>query len=136
MMARQSTVKAFFNQALAGSRDRVDTGCQRGGDLAVAPSLTRVRGVGFQQDACFQLLPRWVLSFPDHRVQLVPLVVAERHDVFFVMATRAPSATNRRAVARPIPLFPPVMRAVLFVSRIRYLPGWDAFEDYDHNPHR
>jgi hypothetical protein len=81
MMARQSTVKAFFNQALAGSRDRVDTGCQRGGDLAVAPSLTRVRGVGFQQDACFQLLPRRVFSFPDHRVQLVPLVIAERHDV-------------------------------------------------------
>src|ERR1700675_1431568 len=30
-----------------------------------------------------------------------------------VIATRAPSATNRRAVARPIPLFPPVIRAHL-----------------------
>ena len=34
-----------------------------------------------------------------------------------VMATFAPSATNSFAVARPMPLFPPVMNAVLFASR-------------------
>jgi hypothetical protein len=33
------------------------------------------------------------------------------------MATLAPSATNNLAVARPMPLFPPVMNAVLFASR-------------------
>ena len=79
----QSIVQAFFNQALAGSRDRIDAGFQRGGDLAVAPSLAGVRGVGFQQNACFQLLPRRVLSLLDHRVQLVTFLVAERDDVFF-----------------------------------------------------
>ena len=35
-----------------------------------------------------------------------------------VMATCAPSAMKRRAVARPMPLFPPVMRAFLPVSFI------------------
>jgi hypothetical protein len=35
-----------------------------------------------------------------------------------VIATRAPSATNRRAVARPIPLFPPVIRAVFPFNNI------------------
>src|SRR5258706_6046616 len=34
------------------------------------------------------------------------------------MATRAPSATNSRAVASPMPLLPPVINAVLFASRI------------------
>ena len=54
-----------------------------GGDLAVAPSLAGVRGVGFEQDTRFQLLPRRVLSLPDHRVQLVALLIAERDDAFF-----------------------------------------------------
>jgi hypothetical protein len=34
------------------------------------------------------------------------------------IATRAPSATNSRAVASPMPLLPPVMNAVLFASRM------------------
>ena len=34
------------------------------------------------------------------------------------MATLAPSATNSRAVARPMPLLPPVINAVLFASRM------------------
>ena len=32
------------------------------------------------------------------------------------MATRAPSATNSRAVANPMPLLPPVIKAVLVLS--------------------
>jgi hypothetical protein len=43
-------------------------GAQGGDDLAVAPSLAGVRGVCFQQDACFQLLSRRVFSLPDHRI--------------------------------------------------------------------
>src|ERR1700754_4700216 len=38
-----------------------------------------------------------------------------------VMATLAPSFANRRAVARPIPLLPPVMSAVLPLSFMRHL---------------
>jgi hypothetical protein len=34
------------------------------------------------------------------------------------MATRAPSAMNSFAVAKPMPLLPPVMKAVLFASRM------------------
>src|SRR5580704_6574469 len=82
MMPLQRTVQAFFNQALAGSSDRIDTGLQSGGDLAVAPSLTGVRCVCLQPDARFQLAPRRMLSLADQRVQLIPLVVAERDDVF------------------------------------------------------
>src|SRR3984957_11034272 len=82
MMTRQSPVHAFFNQMLAGSRDRIDAGFQRGGNLAVAPPIAGVRGVGFQQDTCLQQLPRGVLSLADHRVRLTTFLVAERHDVF------------------------------------------------------
>ena len=83
MMTRQGAVDAFFNQALAGSGDIIDAGLQSGGDLAVASSLAGVRRVGFQQDARFQLLPRRVLAPPDHRVQMITLLIAERDDVFF-----------------------------------------------------
>src|SRR5215831_1057500 len=38
-----------------------------------------------------------------------------------VITTRAPSATNRRAVARPIPLLPPVISAVLSISGTGFL---------------
>jgi hypothetical protein len=82
MMPLQRAIQAFFNQALACSRDRIDAGFQGGGDLAVAPSLAGVRGVGFQQDACFQLLPRGVLALTDHRIQLITFFVAQRDDVF------------------------------------------------------
>jgi hypothetical protein len=42
------------------------------------------------------------------------------------MATLAPSATNRFAVANPMPLLPPVMSAALFWSCMRFLDssGW------------
>jgi hypothetical protein len=42
----------------------------------------------------------------------------ERCRIAPVIATRAPSATNRRAAARPFPLFPPVIRAVLPFNNI------------------
>src|SRR5437660_5281632 len=48
-----------------------------------------------------------------------PSISAAASNVFLLrptMATRAPSARNRRAVARPMPLLPPVMSAVLFAS--------------------
>src|SRR6266850_1161003 len=48
-----------------------------------------------------------------------PSISAAASNVFLLrptMATRAPSARNRRAVARPMPLLPPVIRAVLFAS--------------------
>jgi len=83
MMPPQGTIQAFFNQALAGSGNRIDAGGQSGGDLAVAPSLAGVRRVGFQQDTRFQLLPRRVLSLLDHHVQLIPFLIAERDDIFF-----------------------------------------------------
>ena len=78
MMTFQGTFQASFNQALARAGDRVDAGAQGGGDLAVAPSLAGVRGIGFQQNACFQQLPRRVLSLVDHRVQLVALRICDR----------------------------------------------------------
>ena len=68
MMALQGTVQTFLNQALAGPGNGIDAGLQGGGDLTVAPSLAGVRGVCFQQDACFQLLSRRVFSLPDHRI--------------------------------------------------------------------
>ena len=39
-----------------------------------------------------------------------------------VIATRAPSATNSLAVAKPMPLLPPVIRAALFARRIGQTP--------------
>ena len=83
MMTLQGAIQASLDQTLMSSGDRIDAGLQSVGDLAVAPSLAGVRGVGFQQDTRFQLLPRRVLSLSDHRVQLVALLIAERDDVFF-----------------------------------------------------
>ena len=83
MMTLQDTIQASLDQTLTRSGDCIDTGLQSGGELAVAPSLAGVRGVGFQRDTRFQLLPRQVLSPSDHRVQLVALLIAERDDVFF-----------------------------------------------------
>jgi len=44
-----------------------------------------------------------------------------------VMATSAPSAMKRRAVARPMPLFPPVMKAIFPASRMSSPPDYDAW---------
>ncbi len=76
MMTRQGTVQAFLDEALAGPGNRIDAGAQGSGYLAVAPSLAGVRGVGFQQNACFQMLPGRVSSLLDHRVQSVALLIA------------------------------------------------------------
>ena len=63
MMALQGAIQASLDQTLTSSGDRIDAGLQSVGDLAVAPSLAGVRGVGFQQDTRFQLLPRRVFPF-------------------------------------------------------------------------
>src|SRR6266404_5748396 len=60
MLANQGGLEPFFDQPLARPRDRVDTGLQRRRDLAVAPALTTVRGVGFQQDPGLQQLLCWL----------------------------------------------------------------------------
>src|SRR5450756_27261 len=82
MMTLQGPIKAFLDEPLAGSGNRIDTGLQGGGDLAVAPCFAGVRGVGFEQDACFQEHARGVFALSDRRVQLLPFLIAELHDVF------------------------------------------------------
>ena len=62
MFANQGGLEPFFDQPLARPRDRVDTGLQCRRDLAVAPALTTVRGIGFQQDPGLQQLLCWMVS--------------------------------------------------------------------------
>src|SRR5467141_982263 len=65
MLANQGGLEPFFDQPLARPRDRVDTALQGRRDLAVAPALTTVRGVGFQQDPGLQQLLCWMVSAMD-----------------------------------------------------------------------
>jgi hypothetical protein len=65
MLADQDGLEAFFHQLLAGPRDRVDTGIEGCGDLAVAPCLARselsafnrMRAVVSCRAGC---LPAWI----------------------------------------------------------------------------
>src|SRR6202035_2137033 len=82
MLANQGGLEPFFDQPLARPRDRVDTGLQRRRDLAVAPALTTVRGVGFQQDPGLQQLLCWMVSAMDKRGEMLSLPIAQRHYVF------------------------------------------------------
>ncbi len=66
MITPQGALDALFDQPLAGAGNRIGTGVQSAGDLAIAPSFASVRGVGFQQDAGFQHLTRGVLTLIDH----------------------------------------------------------------------
>src|ERR1700680_4466283 len=80
MLANQGGLEPFFDQPLARPRDRVDTGLQRCRDLAVAPALTTVRGVGFQQG--LQQLLCWMVSAMDKGGEIRSLLIAQCHYVF------------------------------------------------------
>src|SRR6202022_769390 len=82
MLANQGGLEPFFDQPLARPRDRVDTGLQRRRDLAVAPALTTVRGVGFQQDPGLQQLLCWMVSAMDKGGEMLSLLIAQCHYVF------------------------------------------------------
>ena len=51
MFARQDRIEAFLDQALPGPRHRGETNVERLHDPAVAPTLSRRRNIGFQQNA-------------------------------------------------------------------------------------
>src|SRR5712671_5545778 len=75
MLANQGGLEPFFDQPLARPRDRVDTALQRRRDLAVAPALTTVRGVGFQQDPGLQQLLCWMVSAMDKGGEMLSLLI-------------------------------------------------------------
>src|SRR5437588_1284691 len=82
MLANQGGLEPFFDQPLARPRDRVDTALRRRRDLAVAPALTTVRGVGFQQDPGLQQLLCWMVSAMDKGGEMLSLLIAQCHYVF------------------------------------------------------
>src|SRR6267142_7206406 len=82
MLANQGGLEPFFDQPLARPRERVDTDLQQRRDLAVAPALTSVRGVGFQQDPGLQQLLCWMVSAMDKGGEMLSLLIAQCHYVF------------------------------------------------------
>src|SRR6202521_2100375 len=82
MLANQGGLEPFFDQPLARPRDRVDTALQCRRDLAVAPALPTVRGVGFQQDPGLQQLLCWMVSAMDKGGEMLSLLIAQCHYVF------------------------------------------------------
>src|SRR6202040_3030307 len=82
MLANQGGLEPFFDQPLARPRDRVDTGLQGRRNLAVAPALTTLRGVGFQQDPGLQQLLCWMVSAMDKGGEMLSLLIAQCHYVF------------------------------------------------------
>src|ERR1700704_2716136 len=71
MLANQGGLEPFFDQPLARRRD-----------LAVAPALTTLRGVGFQQDPGLQQLLCWMVSAMDKGGEMLSLLIAQCHYVF------------------------------------------------------
>src|ERR1700732_610064 len=82
MLANQGGLEPFFDQPLARPRDRVDTALQGRRDLAVAPALTTLRGIGFQQDPGLQQLLCWMVSAMDKGGEMLSLLIAQCHYVF------------------------------------------------------
>src|ERR1700674_941000 len=82
MLANQGGLEPFFDPPRARPRDRVDPGLQPRRDLAVAPALTTVRGVGFQQDPGLQQLLCWMVSAMDQGGEMLSLLIAQCHYVF------------------------------------------------------
>src|ERR1700730_11487435 len=91
MLANQGGLEPFFDQPLARPRDRVDTALQGRRDLAVAPALTTVRGVGFQQDPGLQQLLCWMVSAVDKGGEMLSLLIAQCHYVFLPRSVSWPS---------------------------------------------
>src|ERR1700686_3909783 len=77
MLANQGGLEPFFDQPLARPRDRVDTALQGRRDLAVAPALTTLRGVGFQQDPGLQQLLCWMVSAMDKGGEMLSLLITQ-----------------------------------------------------------
>src|ERR1700687_1442199 len=82
MLANQGGLEPFFDQPLARPRDRVAPAPQVRPNLAVAPALTTVRGVGFQQDPGLQQLLCWMVSAMDKGGEMLSLLIAQYHYVF------------------------------------------------------
>src|ERR1700687_4415771 len=82
MLANQGGLEPFFDQPLARPRDRVAPAPQVRPNLAVAPALPPVRGVGFQQDPGLQQLLCWMVSAMDKGGEMLSLLIAQCHYVF------------------------------------------------------
>src|SRR6202011_766841 len=82
MLANQGVLDPFCVQPLARPRDRVATGLQCRRDLTVAPAVTTVRGIGFQQDPGLQQLLCWMVSAVDKGGEMLSLLIAQCHYVF------------------------------------------------------
>ena len=67
MLANQGGLQSFFNQSLARPGDRIDTGLHRRRNLGVAPALTTLRNIRFQQDTGLQQLLCRMLPALDNR---------------------------------------------------------------------
>ena len=81
MLVGQRRFEPLLHQSLAGPGNRVDGGIQRNGNLAVTPALTGLGDIGLQQDARLPQLTCTVFAGTDQRVELLPLLGAELHDV-------------------------------------------------------
>ncbi len=89
------------------SGNRGDTGLERRCNLAVAPAFTTVRGIGFQQNAGLQQLLCRMFPAMDKGVELLPLRIAECHNVFlycalFAAHVSAPSLVTRTSIQRTL----------------------------------
>src|SRR6202049_5225708 len=82
MLANQGGLEPFFDPPLARPRDRVDPALQGRACLSVAPALTPLRGVGFQQDPGLQQLLCWMVSAMDKGGEMLSLPIAQCHYVF------------------------------------------------------
>ena len=81
MLADQDGLKPFFHQLLAGPGNRIGAGIEGLGNLTVTPSVATFRSVSLQQDACLAQQPGRVFADMDQRVEPLPLLIAELHDV-------------------------------------------------------
>src|SRR5436853_1612605 len=133
MLANQGGLEPFFDQPLARPRDRVDTALQRRRDLAVAPALTTVRGVGFQQDPGLQQLLCWMVSAMDKGGEMLSLLIAQCHYVFlyrdlFPGHQSAPSAatepSSQTNAAESMTEATSTVLARIFVPLLASLGAW------------